>query len=75
MLKRCYPETEFKIRSFSETENKRNNTMAYQDRETRIVEKPAGTGAGWFTLKDACGFTNPKQATHEEISAIFEAAM
>jgi alcohol dehydrogenase len=26
-------------------------------------------------LKDACGFTNPKQATHEEISAIFEAAM
>ncbi|TYC51709.1 hypothetical protein FMN50_20790 [Rhodobacterales bacterium] len=22
--------------------------MAYQDRETRIVEKPAGTGAGWF---------------------------
>lgn len=26
-------------------------------------------------LKDACGFTNPKQATHEEISAIFVAAM
>ncbi|MDN3695949.1 L-threonine dehydrogenase [Vibrio cortegadensis] len=26
-------------------------------------------------LKDACGFTNPKQATHKEISAIFEAAM
>ncbi|MDC5755455.1 L-threonine dehydrogenase [Vibrio europaeus] len=26
-------------------------------------------------FKDACGFTNPKQATHEEISAIFEAAM
>ncbi|HDY7907109.1 TPA: L-threonine dehydrogenase [Vibrio vulnificus] len=26
-------------------------------------------------LKDACGFTNPKQATHEEISAIFEASM
>ncbi|MDA0129427.1 L-threonine dehydrogenase [Vibrio sp. MarTm2] len=26
-------------------------------------------------LKDACGFTNPKQATHEEISAIFTAAM
>ncbi|ANQ19787.1 L-threonine dehydrogenase [Vibrio natriegens] len=26
-------------------------------------------------LKDACGFTNPKQATHEEISSIFEAAM
>ena len=26
-------------------------------------------------LKDECGFTNPKQATHEEISAIFEAAM
>ena len=26
-------------------------------------------------LKDACGFTNPKQATHEEISAIFEAAL
>ncbi|MBR9789191.1 L-threonine dehydrogenase [Vibrio sp. J1-1] len=26
-------------------------------------------------LKDACGFTNPKQATHDEISAIFEAAM
>lgn len=26
-------------------------------------------------LKDACGFTNPKQATHEEISAIFAAAM
>lgn len=26
-------------------------------------------------LKDACGFTNPKQATHEEITAIFEAAM
>ncbi|HDY8214228.1 TPA: L-threonine dehydrogenase [Vibrio vulnificus] len=26
-------------------------------------------------LKDACGFTNPKQATHEEISAIFEAVM
>ncbi|MCW8334150.1 L-threonine dehydrogenase [Vibrio paucivorans] len=26
-------------------------------------------------LKDACGFTNPKQATHEEISAIFSAAM
>ncbi|MEL7292281.1 MAG: L-threonine dehydrogenase [Pseudomonadota bacterium] len=26
-------------------------------------------------LKDACGFTNPKQATHDEISAIFQAAM
>jgi len=26
-------------------------------------------------LKDACGFTNPKQATHEEISKIFAAAM
>jgi len=26
-------------------------------------------------LKDACGFTNPKQATHEEISKIFEEAM
>ncbi|KXI22287.1 L-threonine dehydrogenase [Photobacterium sanguinicancri] len=26
-------------------------------------------------LKDACGFTNPKQATHEEISAIFTAAL
>lgn len=26
-------------------------------------------------LKDACGFTNPKQATHEEIVAIFAAAM
>lgn len=26
-------------------------------------------------LKDACGFTNPKQATLEEICAIFEAAM
>jgi alcohol dehydrogenase len=26
-------------------------------------------------LKDACGFTNPKQATHEEISEIFAAAM
>ncbi|MBY5945350.1 L-threonine dehydrogenase [Photobacterium rosenbergii] len=26
-------------------------------------------------LKDACGFTNPKQASHEEISAIFAAAM
>ncbi|MFC1503139.1 L-threonine dehydrogenase [Pseudomonadota bacterium] len=26
-------------------------------------------------LKDACGFTNPKQATHEEISAIYAAAM
>ncbi|MDN3680625.1 L-threonine dehydrogenase [Vibrio tapetis subsp. quintayensis] len=26
-------------------------------------------------LKDACGFTNPKQATHEEISEIFVAAM
>ncbi|KLV09079.1 alcohol dehydrogenase [Photobacterium aquae] len=26
-------------------------------------------------LKDACGFTNPKQATHEEISAIFAAAL
>lgn len=25
-------------------------------------------------LKDACGFTNPKQATHEEIVSIFEAA-
>ena len=25
-------------------------------------------------LKDACGFTNPKQATHEEIVAIFRAA-
>ena len=23
-------------------------------------------------LKDACGFTNPKQATHEEIVAILE---
>lgn len=22
--------------------------MAYQDRETRIVEKPASSGAGWF---------------------------
>lgn len=26
-------------------------------------------------LKDACGLTNPKQATHEEISQIFMAAM
>ncbi|MEH0388668.1 L-threonine dehydrogenase [Vibrio mimicus] len=26
-------------------------------------------------LKDACGFTNPKQATHSEISAIFAEAM
>ncbi|MFS1428305.1 L-threonine dehydrogenase [Vibrio splendidus] len=26
-------------------------------------------------LKDACGFTNPKQATHEEICEIFKAAM
>ncbi|PSW07403.1 L-threonine dehydrogenase [Photobacterium lipolyticum] len=26
-------------------------------------------------LKDACGFTNPKQATHDEISAIYAAAM
>ncbi|PSU33247.1 L-threonine dehydrogenase [Photobacterium lutimaris] len=26
-------------------------------------------------LKDACGFTNPKQASHEEISSIFAAAM
>lgn len=26
-------------------------------------------------LKDACGATNPRQATHEEICAIFEAAM
>lgn len=26
-------------------------------------------------LKDACGLTNPKQATHEEIKAIFAAAM
>lgn len=26
-------------------------------------------------LKDACGFTNPKQATHEEISGIYAAAM
>ena len=26
-------------------------------------------------LKDACGFTNPKQATHEEIVEIFKAAM
>lgn len=26
-------------------------------------------------LKDACGFTNPKQATHEEICEIFMAAM
>ncbi|WP_064602741.1 L-threonine dehydrogenase [Photobacterium sp. J15] len=26
-------------------------------------------------LKDACGLTNPKQATHEEISAIFTAAL
>lgn len=22
--------------------------MAYQDRETRIVQKPAASGAGWF---------------------------
>ncbi len=27
------------------------------------------------SLNDACGFTNPKQATHEEICAIFNAAM
>ncbi len=27
------------------------------------------------TLKDACGFTNPKQATHHEIIEIFKAAM
>lgn len=27
------------------------------------------------TLKDACGFTNPKQATHEEICEIFRKAM
>jgi alcohol dehydrogenase len=26
-------------------------------------------------LKDACGFTNPIQATHEQIVAIFRAAM
>ena len=26
-------------------------------------------------LKDACGFTNPVQATHEEIMAIYRAAM
>lgn len=26
-------------------------------------------------LKDACGLTNPKQATHDEISSIFRAAM
>ncbi|WP_404838049.1 L-threonine dehydrogenase [Aeromonas media] len=26
-------------------------------------------------LKDACGFTNPRQASHEEIVAIFRAAM
>lgn len=26
-------------------------------------------------LKDACGLTNPKQATHEEISAIFKKAL
>ncbi len=26
-------------------------------------------------LKDACGFTNPVQASHEEIVAIFKAAM
>ncbi|WP_287147108.1 L-threonine dehydrogenase [Aeromonas sp.] len=26
-------------------------------------------------LKDACGFTNPKQASHEEIVAIFRAAL
>ncbi|RLV59618.1 L-threonine dehydrogenase [Parashewanella curva] len=26
-------------------------------------------------LKDACGFTNPKQATHEEICAIFKNAL
>ena len=26
-------------------------------------------------LKDACGLTNPIQATHEEIMAIFRAAM
>ena len=26
-------------------------------------------------LKDACGFTNPIQATHEEIMAIYRAAM
>ncbi|GHD62545.1 L-threonine dehydrogenase [Jeongeupia chitinilytica] len=26
-------------------------------------------------LKDACGFTNPKQATHDEICAIFRAAL
>ena len=26
-------------------------------------------------LKDACGFTNPKQASHAEIVAIFRAAM
>ena len=26
-------------------------------------------------LKDACGITNPKQATHEEICKIYEAAM
>jgi alcohol dehydrogenase len=26
-------------------------------------------------LKDACGFTNPVQATHEEICAIYRAAM
>jgi alcohol dehydrogenase len=26
-------------------------------------------------LKDACGFTNPLQASHEEICAIYRAAM
>jgi alcohol dehydrogenase len=26
-------------------------------------------------LKDACGFTNPKQASHEEIVAILDSAL
>lgn len=43
--------------------------------------EPLGVKADDFNLlaenalKDACGFTNPKQASHDEIVAIFRAAM
>ncbi len=42
--------------------------------ELGVKEKDIPTLAD-NALKDACGFTNPKQATHEEISQIFKNAL
>lgn len=43
-------------------------------RDLKVKEEDFDTLAA-NALKDACGFTNPIQATHEQIVAIFKAAM